>query len=57
VTSWNGVLEFELDRLGVPKLSDSFILINETITEKFNTTKTVLKNNTAEENKDEFEIP
>ena len=42
-------MEFELDRLGVPKVRDSMILINETITEKYNTTKKVLKNKTSEE--------
>ena len=38
VTSWNGVIELQLDKLGIPKIGDAYILINETITEKFNTT-------------------
>lgn len=44
ITAWNGYVEFELDRLGVPKIGESFIIVNETITEKYNTTKKVLKN-------------
>lgn len=43
ITSWEGFLEFELDKLGIPKLGDAFLLINETVIEKYNTTKTVLK--------------
>ena len=46
ITEWNGYIEFELDRMGVPKVGESFIIINETITEKYNTTKTVLKSET-----------
>lgn len=52
ITSWNGVIEFELDKLGIPKISDSFILINETYVEKYNTTKRVLKKQ-PEEGKNE----
>ena len=47
ITAWNGFVEFELDRIGVPKINQAYIFINETITEKYNTTKTVLKNTTA----------
>ena len=43
VTSWDGYVEFELDRLGIPKVVESMIVINETITEKYNTTKKVPK--------------
>lgn len=61
ITAWNGFIEFELDRIGVPKLGHAFISINETITEKFNTTKTVLKETKAtpppaEEKTEELEI-
>lgn len=43
ITSWNGFVEFELDKMGIPKLGDSYILINETFVEKYNNTKRVLK--------------
>jgi len=43
ITSWNGFVEFELDRMGIPKVGDAFIFINETIIEKYNTTKKVPK--------------
>ena len=43
ITDWTGLLNFEFDLLGIPKLSFSMIYINETITEKYNTTKRVLK--------------
>lgn len=43
ITDWNGILNFELDLLGIPKLSFGMIYINETITERYNTTKRVLK--------------
>lgn len=61
ITEWNGYVEFELDRLGIPKIVESYIIVNETITEKYNTTKSVLKNDTTEEvqgdkKNEEFEI-
>lgn len=50
ITSWNGYLEFELDRMGIPKIIESYIHINETVNEKYNTTKKVLKEKKTEEN-------
>lgn len=43
ITDWKGVLNFELDLLGIPKLSFGMVYINETVTERYNTTKRVLK--------------
>lgn len=54
ITDWTGVLNFELDLLGIPKLSLGMVYINETITEKFNTTKRILKNSTEEKNETEI---
>ena len=54
ITDWTGVLNFELDLLGIPKLSFGMVYINETITEKFNTTKRILKNSTEEKNETEI---
>ena len=52
ITDWTGVLNFELDLLGIPKLSFGMIYINETVTEKYNTTKRVLKQPKEEQQKE-----
>lgn len=44
-----GVVELELDKMGIPKVNDGYILVNETYIEKYNVTKKVLKNNTSTE--------
>ncbi len=56
ISSWNGFMEFELNKLGIPILDTAYIMINETFIERVNVTRPKNSSNETSTQTEETEV-